>query len=67
MDSQKNRRTAVRRFSVFAFLYFVCTNSKNVCRVLAIAALLQGWLLCGWFYVPCKCDAMCDGLLETLN
>ena len=38
---------------------------RTVCRVLAIAALLQGWLLCGGFCVPCKCAAMCGGILET--
>jgi len=39
------------------------SNYRTVCRVLAIAALLQGWLLCGGFCVPCKCAAMCGGLL----
>ncbi len=35
---------------------------KTVCRMLAIAALLQGWLLCVGFCVPCKCASMCGGL-----
>jgi hypothetical protein len=28
---------------------FQPSNYRTVCRVLAIAALLQGWLLCGGF------------------
>jgi len=43
------------------------SNYRTVCRVLAIAALLQGWLLCGGFCVPCKCAAMCGGWLGCLH
>ena len=47
--------------------FAIGANIGNVPRVLAIAALLQGWLLCDGFCVPCKCAAMCGGQLETSN
>jgi len=51
----------------FYSLCIVTPNLKTVCSASAIAALLQGWLLCGGCCVPCKCAAMCGGLLGTLD
>jgi hypothetical protein len=42
--SLQESEAALRGLSFSCFLYFVCSNLKTVCRVLAIAALLQGWL-----------------------
>jgi hypothetical protein len=46
-------------FSFFLFLGcdFVSSNLRTVCRVLAIAALLQGWLCVG---VLCALQMCCN-------
>ena len=59
MTKDDKNETAVRRFSFSASWGWggVCSNLKTVCRVLAIAALLQGWLCVG---VLCALQMCCN-------